>query len=387
MLPLYCLYGRVRKEKVLDKMDEKLSRIIAKRIIGFMVIVLLLTFVMPKEQAFIFADKKGQKEIASYIKEIEALAAIQNTQVLEVEDINSRLGEKYIKIQKKTKDMLPVSLEDKYLEHSICLTVSGLSEKIFEESCIVPTYKQKAFGENKESVVFLDNVAIIYEGTEEIGYTAYITLCFDAIYAYNVYEDENYIYIVLLEPQDIYEKIIVVDAGHGGDDTGSYAATGDLDEKDFNLDIILRLKELLDKERIKVYYTRLRDERVSLKRRVELANELGADLFVSVHCNSSEESGGNGFEILYQEGKSTGFTSKQFAEVCLKELEDATNRRNRGIVKGNRIYIVRKAKMPMVLIEAGFISNREDLNYLSERENRDNIAKGIYLGIIKSLKE
>ena len=119
----------------------------------------------------------------------------------------------------------------------------------------------------------------------------------DRVYEPIVSEDNNYYYINLKKPREVYDNIIVIDAGHGGRDPGAISPCGNYYEKDFNLRILLALKEFLDKENIKVYYTRLDDRQLYLRPRVDLANDVESDLFISIHCNSNLSSRPNGSEI------------------------------------------------------------------------------------------
>ena len=209
----------------------------------------------------------------------------------------------------------------------------------------------------------------------------------NAVYAYQFYTDDTYIYIDLRPLRECYDHIIVIDAGHGGKDTGSYAAFGEMTEEDYNLAIVKKLKEYFDKEEnIKVFYTRLTDTKVSLESRVGLANSLGADLFLSVHCNSNDETpDANGMEVLYQNEGEKSETSKKFAKVILESLIEKTGKRKRSILKGNNIHIIRNAEVPVALAEIGFLNNTGDLYYLQSEEGQNAIAEGLYQGIMEML--
>ena len=203
-----------------------------------------------------------------------------------------------------------------------------------------------------------------------------------------MYQDSENIYIDLKRPKDVYDKIVVIDAGHGGTDPGTYSQGQVHYEKEINLSIVLYLKELLDKEGIKVYYTRTSDETIYLNPRVNFANDVEADFFISIHCNGSESSEPSGAEVLYNDIKmDNGFQSKQLAQICLEELTNVTHKVNRGLVAGEDILIVNKAKMPISLLEVGFMSNSEEMDFLLQENNRRDIAKGIYKAIIKAYEE
>ncbi|MDF2586543.1 MAG: hypothetical protein K0S41_384 [Anaerocolumna sp.] len=231
------------------------------------------------------------------------------------------------------------------------------------------------------------NIQYKQEANSEL-YTAILYISLDDIYAQIVYQDNENIYIDLKRPKDVYKKIIVIDAGHGGKDSGTYSRDERNYEKDVNLSIILKLKEILNNEDIKVYYTRTKDETLFLNPRVNFANDVEADLFLSVHCNASESPEPYGSEVLYNElDSSEDFNSKMLAEICFKEIKSLTNRVNRGLVEGSEMVIIGKAKMPVALAEIGFMSNQQDLNFLLDENNQKQIAAALHRVIIRSFEE
>ncbi len=218
--------------------------------------------------------------------------------------------------------------------------------------------------------------------------TAAITISLDYIYAPVLFQDEEYIYIDLRRPKDVYDKIVVIDAGHGGKDCGTYSKDQQYYEKDMNLGIVLKLKEILDREDIKVYYTRTDDKTLFLNPRVNFANEVEADLFISIHCNSNESSQPGGTEVLYNEKQQgAGLTSKRLAEIALDEITGVIPKVNRGLVPGSEMVVVGKAKVPVALIEVAFMSNQEDLNFLLQEENKIKIAEAVQRVINRAFDE
>lgn len=215
-----------------------------------------------------------------------------------------------------------------------------------------------------------------------------LTIKLDEVYAPIIYKNEDGIYISLKQPKDIYENILVIDAGHGGKDSGTYSVGEKYYEKDLNLSIVSLLRDTLKDDNIKVYYSRLEDETVYLNPRVALANEVEADLFLSIHFNASESTSAGGSEVLYNElDTSTFYTSKMFASNCLDELLQVTKKVNRGLVNGNEMVIVGNAKMPVALVEVGFMTNVEELNFLIDSSNQKAIADALHNAIIKSFDE
>lgn len=198
-------------------------------------------------------------------------------------------------------------------------------------------------------------------------------------------DKDEYCYISLKDPNDIFDKIIVVDAGHGGKMPGTIR--GNVREKDINLRIVEQLKAIMDKQNdIKVYYTRLNDENVELWDRVDLANELDADFFISIHQNSLGvvDSRTSGAQVLYSESAKGKYNSKKFSRIILESVVKETGCINRGLVKGDYVYIIREAKMPVALAEIGFISNRQERENLLNKKYQKKVAKAIYRGILKA---
>jgi N-acetylmuramoyl-L-alanine amidase len=203
-----------------------------------------------------------------------------------------------------------------------------------------------------------------------------------------LYEDENNIYLSLKKPKDVYNTIVVIDAGHGGKDVGASSKDERYYEKDINLSIMKHLQDLLKKQDIRVYYTRNEDETVFLNPRVNLANEVEADLFLSIHCNSNESTAPSGTEVLYNENQSgEGFLSEEFAQIVLDEIVGLTGKINRGLVPASEMVVVGKANMPVALVETAFMSNTKELQFLTDEKNQIKLAKALSTAINKAIKK
>jgi N-acetylmuramoyl-L-alanine amidase len=212
-------------------------------------------------------------------------------------------------------------------------------------------------------------------------------------------------------------RTIVIDPGHGGSETGAIGASGVL-EKDVTLAIASKLASLIrSRMSVRVVQTRSRDEQIDLTQRTALANEYGADLFVSIHLNAALRKGASGTETYFlsleasddlaqqaaerENADATGAIdptsdlklilwdlahqqylkdSSAFAEAVQDELSRATETVNRG-VKQAPFRVLIGATMPAALVEVGFISNPNE----EERLNRDDyqllLAEAIYKGI------
>lgn len=218
-----------------------------------------------------------------------------------------------------------------------------------------------------------------------------IDITMDAVYEVESTVADGFLYLDFRTPQEVYDKVVVIDAGHGGKAPG--AIKQGIQEKDLNLAILLKLKDLLDQndKNIGVYYTRTEDNNPTFEQRAQLANKSNANLFISIHNNSTTDGGMsayNGTEVMYDEAKSEeGFSSKHLAEICLEETTAALGSKNNGLALGNSIYIIRSSQVPVALIEVGFMTNQEELDKLKSEEYQQQAAQGIYNAIMRALDE
>lgn len=177
------------------------------------------------------------------------------------------------------------------------------------------------------------------------------------------------------------KKIIVLDAGHGDFDPGTSGISGSR-EKDFNLSLVLKIADILRKEpNYDVVLTRSDDTYVTRPNRIKMANDLKASAFISIHANSVLASpAASGTESYYY--KSSG---KVLAETLHKHLVEATGFRDRK-VKTNSFEVLRKADVPAVLLEVGFLSNREEEAEMLTEAFQLRVAQGLVDGIKEFLQ-
>lgn len=172
-------------------------------------------------------------------------------------------------------------------------------------------------------------------------------------------------------------KTIVIDAGHGGTDVG--ATREGIYEKDLTLDMSKRLEAILKKKGYNVLMVRTNDVYVSLQDRVEFSEKNKADLFVSIHVNSSVTPEGNGLETHYYTPQ-----SYEFAQVVHREFASAINSKDRGLFK-SKFYVINHTTCPSILVETGFISNPEERKALMTAERKQKTAEAVAKGILKYL--
>jgi N-acetylmuramoyl-L-alanine amidase len=172
---------------------------------------------------------------------------------------------------------------------------------------------------------------------------------------------------------------VVLDAGHGGSDPGAGSISGRW-EKDYNLSVVLKIQALLaTDERIKLVLTRQGDTYPTLSDRYNLANSIGADLFVSVHANSYTAAT-NGTETYY-----TRADSQDFANLMHALLVKATGLKDNG-VRQKSLAVTRETTMPAILLESGYLSSKIDEPQLWTDDFQNRVAQAIAAGIKQQLK-
>ncbi len=275
------------------------------------------------------------------------------------------------------------TLEENLPYYQITFTLQGAEENLHATSILRMWDKTLYFGLPEEAEIIKDFSVLSYE--EESGITSEVTMTFDKCYVPEVTEQEEY-YIIHLKPyKEVYEKIVVLDAGHGGKDPGAGAENYRVAESDITLKLLLYLKEMLEKNTdIQVFCTRTEDVYPTLQERADLALGMEADLFISWHCNASESTKRSGTEIIYnaQQGVEAEFNSKSFAEICLENLTGTLGTKKLGLSDRQDLHIVRRADMPVVLIETAYLSNEKDLAILKDDEKLKNAAYAIYEAVL-----
>lgn len=186
-------------------------------------------------------------------------------------------------------------------------------------------------------------------------------------------------------PAQLTCPVVVIDAGHGGYDVG--AVEKEIYEKDIDLKICQKLRELFVGGNVAVYYTRLNDSYPTVEERVDFSNAIMPELFISIHANWYEDTTTKGCSVLYNIKDEATFNSKRLSEIMSEEVAKVTGMDNRGVVEGNDIHIVRHSAVPVALLETGFMSNEADFKVLTSAAGQDRIALGIFNGIIKALTE
>lgn len=260
-----------------------------------------------------------------------------------------------------------ITYEDNYRDHEYIITLPGSYDENFGEGIL---------NINDGLIESVD----IYE--DEYGNTK-IKIIEREIHVFTVEKEGANITIKAYKPSQVYSQVMVVDIGHGGKDPG--AIIDDIEEADLNLDIGLKLKALLDQRPdIKVYYTRLDDTYLTLQERVDIANQVDADFFVSIH-NNSYVSSIHGTETFYfKDEPRPGLNAYELAEYIHDNVIATTGQYDRRDKEHNTLYVLRHTTMPACLVECGFMSNEGDMSRLMDDGFRQNIAQGIFNGIVQT---
>jgi len=204
----------------------------------------------------------------------------------------------------------------------------------------------------------------------------------------------------VMQYMPVTDKTIVLDAGHGGIDPGAMNKDKTVLEKNINLQITMKIKELIEASGGNVVLTRDSDISLyeegankttrqkyneNLKNRKKIVENSQADMFVSIHLNSFEDSKYYGAQTFYPAGKEDSKFLAEMIQAELKRVVDNTN--NREIKSREDLYLLKDNKMPSTLIECGFLSNQKEAKLLAEEEYQEKIAWAIYVGIQKYFNE
>lgn len=191
----------------------------------------------------------------------------------------------------------------------------------------------------------------------------------------------------------VTNKVIVIDAGHGKPDSGAENENG-VSEEAINLKIALKLQKYLESSGATVLLTRsdengiyeidsktISQKKVSdIKKRVKIANESSADIYVSIHLNKIPQGQYWGWQTFYN---SANEKSKLLADSIQKNLNETISKDNkREIKKLDNIYIMKNVEIPIALVECGFLSNEQEASKLQQDDYQSKLAWGIYDGIM-----
>jgi N-acetylmuramoyl-L-alanine amidase len=201
------------------------------------------------------------------------------------------------------------------------------------------------------------------------------------------------VYITAINPRFVYDRILILDPGHGGDDTG--AEVGSIRESDIVLAISLYLYELFlnSDSGIKVYMTRTDDSTVYNYQRVLTANTVG-DMLLSVHTNSYPQSSAvagtetlfNDYTSMYRYGNMGRFDMQNsvFSQIMQDHLVAELGTRDRGLVERSDLLLINASSVPTAYVEIDFKTNPQALENLSNSRYQQRIAGALYRGVVEA---
>jgi N-acetylmuramoyl-L-alanine amidase len=173
-------------------------------------------------------------------------------------------------------------------------------------------------------------------------------------------------------------KTVVIDAGHGGHDRGGGPGQR-IPEKPYTLDVAKRLQRILAGKGYRTVMTRSGDYFVGLGERCSVANDQGRAIFVSIHFNSARREGANGIETYYYGSSGGRLASAIHAEVLRVARTEDRRVRRRGF------YVLRHTRVPAVLCELGFLTNRDEAKKISGSSSyRQSLAEAVARGISRA---
>lgn len=187
--------------------------------------------------------------------------------------------------------------------------------------------------------------------------------------------------------------VVVLDAGHGGNDPGKVGVGGQL-EKDINLNITKKLKAYLEASDVEVILTREEDKGLysqsdrnkkmaDMRSRCDTINQAAPSLAVSIHQNSYHEESVFGGQVFYYKTSQKG---KQLAEIMQKRFTYVQGEKNTRLPKSNdNYYLLLHVRQPIVIVECGFLSNRAEAEKLEQEEYQDRLAWTLHMGIVEYL--
>lgn len=278
-----------------------------------------------------------------------------------------------------------IVIENHYMERRINVIIKG-AEKDY--------YKEKDYYNRKEVVGTISRIqeAVCY-ADEEAG-TVVLTFRMDGLYEHQYLFGENALYLDFVNPHEMYDKVVVLDAGHGGANSGG--GTHGLKEKEFTLSVVERVQEKLTDSGIRVYCTRQKDENVDMTQRIEFINELRPDFVVSVHLNRSEDAAKYGTEVWYSKDYVIPiFGNPELADAlernvvlaidgranglraCSVTDEDSAQAESEKAEDAEVEQLLNGVRVPAAVVRVGYMTNERERELLKLETYQDKAAEGI----------
>ena len=314
----------------------------------------VISFGMNRE--IIYRDNRQNQEVISELYDYENKKYILDIEVVKGDNVCITIPTK-----ESSQDSI-LGIENDYLQQRIIVKLDGFLKDYYEIN------RLKVAGNGVESAI------AVYQDD-----CTYIIIKLDTISEHVVRYEKNECNIELFKPEELYEKIVIIDPAHGGDDFGS--SIEGVIEKDITLKIASIIKDELDANGIKAYCTRLDDRRVEEEKRVEFCKKISADMIISIHASEG------GVNILGAEGIYNDeyfipkFDSIKLTDCILKNLVESCGTRAIGMEKSELDDMINKLTIPATKIEVGCLGNEKERNALKDEGYLMSIASGVVKGI------
>ncbi len=167
---------------------------------------------------------------------------------------------------------------------------------------------------------------------------------------------------------------VIIDAGHGGEDNGAHSATG-IKEKDINLSIAKKIADLNSNSHFKIILSRDNDQTISVKDRVNFSKKNNADLFISIHLNGAVNEQLNGISVLIDKNKSE--QNLLLGSALISQLKKSYKTEGEIGTRTHGVWVLDHNVCPSALVNCGYVTNANDVAFISKSANQDKIAKNI----------
>lgn len=263
-----------------------------------------------------------------------------------------------------------IVIENRYVDHMINILITGAEEGFYENTALYGSTDKIKYGSYSEN-----------EGVTKLKFNL------KGLYEHKYNFENNSLYLEFVPPRELYDKIVVIDAAHGGTDYG--CSVKGTTEKEITLDIVERLRKKLEATDIRAYYTRVDDTNPDLQQRAALANQARADMLISVHVNADEaDPAAYGTLARYNETYVIPlFGNIELADILERQVVTAIDGRAIGLAEMTEEEILTYAEVPAASIEVGYLTNATDAALLEKEEYRERIADGIWRAIMEAYQQ
>lgn len=267
-----------------------------------------------------------------------------------------------------------VVLENHYMDKELWVSISAAQAQAYEEF-----YRMNGVYGNCESVV--DGH---FEAADE---RACLRFVLTGVYEYRSIFEDHTLYVEFVPPKEIYERVIVVDPGYGGEETG--VSADEVLSKDITLGVARAVKAMFDESDIKVYYTRMDDCNPTAEARVELASATKADMLIRIEVSGDENSKLYGTTTVYNNKFFIpGFGNVELADLLEREVVTAISGKAGGLIEAAETDdVINSATVPAAAVRVGYLTNSQEAILLQREDYIKRIAEGIYNAVLKAYEQ